>query len=173
MGLTNERPVDTIKAIQVMVEISRAVELFKEYGLEKLVKDAYALPESEMARVDKARTDFMANQTVLADIKKAQAVLDNTQIEIDEQQADIKKKQQAVIEGNAANETRKRELEKQAGDLTQREKDLKRGLDDLAGGHQRLKDENADLDKRRKDVDAYELALKDKAAQLQALTKGM
>lgn len=173
MGLTNENPRATINAIQVMAEIATAVKLFEEYGLDQLVKDAYALPDAEQAKVDKARADFSANQTLLSDIKKAQSNLDNTQIELDAQQDDLNKKLKAVGDGNTANENRKRELEKQGGDLKQREADLRRGQDDLLGGINKLASDNADLDKRRREVDAYELSLKDKAAQLQALTKGI
>lgn len=110
MGLTNDNPKVAVATVVALAEMAKGFELFRQYGIEKLVADANRLSETEERKAKEARDGIARNEALVAELKQRQKQLDDISA-------------QHVQTVQSLNEERAR-LAKREAELHNREKEL-------------------------------------------------
>jgi chromosome segregation ATPase len=164
---------DNITIAQAVLEVASVIKELSPKGLEELAKAAYALPEAEEKKATAARDAIAQNRTVLASIEDAQEKLDFTSQEIDDKKDELERLFKKLDDDNRKSEAKKLQLEELSSQLSDTKKTLEKRERDLETAVSKLNQGNLELAQRQKEVEDYEAMLKDRADQLQALTKGL
>lgn len=172
MGGLSATPKEQLDALQVMATLAATFKnLDKDFDLEKLAKDVYALPAAEQAKADEARAQISANKELLAGIKVQQAELLKTSDKLDEEKAALEAGVAKLANDQNAFNKRSDTLDRLSDELNAKAVEQAKLADFLASEKLHLEQGNIDLDKRRRENDAYEVSLKETAEQVQQLTK--
>lgn len=172
MALSNT-PKDTITTVQVLLDIAEALKKVVSGDLGQLAKDAYALPQQEEARAVSARADIAANQAVLAEIKKKEADLEKLQLSLDEKKAEIGLALRSIEQGNRQLDMREKSLNESGDQQKEEARRLAQAQAEIASASKKLTADQSALEIKQQEIDSREAILKEKAAQLQLLTKGL
>lgn len=169
MGLSNEQKRDSITPLQVMLEIANALKTLTKGDLEKAIKTAYELPESEQKKADSARADIAKNQELLDGcIKKTQEISDSIQV-LNGKQATIDQQLTLISNSRSDLQDTRLELEKQKKDLMQISDDLSKREETLTTNNSKLAQFKIDLDNRESQIANTEAELKAKADKIRNL----
>lgn len=167
MGLSNTEAKEKLTTIQALLDIASAIKELP--NLEQLSKDAYALPERDIAKAEEGRTKIKEYEAVIAEQKKREADLIAEQDDIDKRSGEVAAALKVIEGKNADLDKRQKVLDetadiqdKVAKELSQREQNLSAGTTKLAADILALKEE-----KQR--VADYDADLKAKADKLKAL----
>jgi len=171
MGLSNEAPKYTVAVLDAMLELAKVGKLFEEYGLEKLIKDAYALSEQEQRKADEARGNIASYQALVSEQKKRAGEIEQAEADLESERTSIKSEWLVINNERDALKKRTSELESQAADL----RSLKATLQERERGIEVLESKanqnNAAADKARKEAEAELAAIKARAAQINKLVE--
>lgn len=142
MGLSNENPKVTVATLVAIAEIAKTLELFKQYGIEKLISDAHKLSEAEIKKRDEAVASISKYESLIAESKQRQKQLDDTSA-------------QHVATVSALNAERQKLSEKE-GELNQREKELGKRDEENRKAKDALNERERALDVRQSKIEENE-----------------
>jgi chromosome segregation ATPase len=174
MGLSRETVPD-IDTLQIVTEIAQAlVALVEKPGIiAQAARDAYALPEQEIAKASAARADIKANQDLVAQNQKIleetkaerircgdqKAELARIQKTIDAQQSQLNKDLQALKDSQTENNAFRKQIDAREDGIRLKESSLSARIEEL--------------DAREASLNAYESSRKVRAAPVKELTAGL
>lgn len=171
MGLTNENPKVTLAVIDALAEMAQGFKLFEEYGLEKLTKDAYALSESEQQKAKEARENIANYQGLIAEQKKREAALQQSEDDLEAERTAIKNEWLAISNEKDAIKKRTGELETQANELRALKNTLAERERSVEVLESKASQNNAAAEKARKEAEAELSAIKERAAKINKLAE--
>lgn len=173
MALTNDNPRETVDTLRFLMKLSKGIELFENYGLEKLIKDAEAISEREQKRANEARENIAKYESLIAEHKQLQKKNE------DDATANIEKSKQLTEEWSR--------LSKEAGELKKWEADVNKQVEEnrqskaallereraIEVKESKLAEAKADVDATKKEADKLTSELKARAAKIQGLAEGL
>lgn len=167
-------PKEQLDSIQLVVDFVQAFKLVASNpNIEKLAKDAYALPEGEKKRLDEALAKIAEHRAVLVSIQKEREALEKDRQSLAEQQRHNNATLDKIGEENRKLNQRQADLDKIAASQAETAKALEQKKHDLDVGNAKLEVGNANLAEQRKQLNALESDLKQRAQALKQVTEGM
>lgn len=174
MGLSNEKPRDSLTSIQVALDMAQAFKaLLSKPDLEALAKAAYALPEREQRLAEEATSKISEYKGLIAEQCKRQDKIDAAESDLDERERKLKEALAKIDDSNLALDKRQKQLDQATDDQKQTARDLSNKLNVIMSGQTALDQRKAELDGRETAIETYEASLKEKAAQMQGLIQGL
>lgn len=172
MALTNT-PKDGVTSLQVMLDIAQSLKTIADGDLEKTIKTAYALPESELAKANEARDSIARYESLVAQSKTEKAASEKAK----QDALDAKDSLQASID-NIASENQKLDEREEALDAVaenqkQSAKNLENAASDLNAKLAKFAKDSEELEVKKQKMSAYEESLKSTAESIKGLTKGL
>lgn len=175
MSLLNTMsPERAISWLQTAADFTLALrELNANPDLEKLAKDAHALPAREMEKAQKARDDIKNWENKIADAEATMAQMDAYQEQINAQEEAVKKRAAELSDYEAKLDKRKRELEEKANYQSSIGEQIRLARISVDEKEEALRLKEQQVKDREKALDIREAEMKERAAKLQELTKGL
>lgn len=173
MALTNEKPKESIQTIKLLADMAMGFELFKQYGLEKLVKDIHSLTESEQEKAKYAKDNISRHESLIAEQKKLQQRINDDSVK---NQGEF----QRLSDGKKKLEKEAEELKKWENDLRKQFEELKQSKFLLAEKQNEIDVKNSKLDEAKAKVDITQKEaskiiseLKARADKMKGLAEGL
>ena len=175
MGLSSNNARETVTTNQVLLTIAQGLKSLMDdpKALEKAAKEAYALPEAEEKKAAQAKEIIAKMEGLIAEQKRRQDDLDAQESELDDRERKLKETVDSINGREIALEKRSRELDGIAEGQKQAANDIATGRQDLDAAIVDHERNVGALDKREREVNDYEASLKETAAKMQGLTKGL
>ena len=171
MGLSNENPKAVLDTVLLLNDIKTALANFKD--IDALVKNAYALSEQEQKRADAARADIANNQGLLASIRQERSSLDEAALALNAKSQSVDAAIAKLDTTATAQNKRDDELNSKARVLADFERQLNQRSKEMDGRDAIMALNSKALDEREAKIEAQEADLRQRMAQLAAITSGL
>lgn len=173
MALTNDKPKEAINIYQLLYIIAQGLDDLTSDpdALKKGVEAAYGLPEAEQKKAEEARASIAAYESLIAENKTQQSVLEKTAKELDAKKAQNDAVLLSISNANQEADKKKKDLDEQLANLNQQTKTLMIANQELQDGREKLNQAENDLAARKKSVADYESSLRITAAQFKGLAE--
>jgi chromosome segregation ATPase len=172
MGLSST-PKEQVTIAQLMVECIGILKRMKDGDLEKMAKEAFALPEREQERANEARAKIATYEGLIAECKAKLADIEKANSDLSAKEMANMALMRKIDEENAKLSVRKDDLDDFSAALNLKATDLQTRERDLAAGKSKLASDNAALDNREAAIAAQEARVKAVAESLKGATQGL
>lgn len=172
MGLSST-PKEQVTIAQLMVECVGVLKRMSAGEMEKMAKEAFALPEREQERADEARGKIATYEGLIAESKKTLAAIDTAKAELSAKELAHQAMLRRIDEENTKLSSRKADLDLFASGLNVKAGDLQSRERALEAGIAKIDRDRMALDTKASELAEYEKSLKSKASALKNLTESM
>lgn len=174
MSLTR-KPNVTVSSYQAIIEMLECMKqlISDPKTLEKISKDAYALPEREWELAQEARDNIGKYRSLVAEHDKKIAEIDELHADLDDKRIEVQSMLKSADDKNNKLALREKELARIEAENLAKDKDRNRRDVTLEADKRFHMQEVEKLIADKKAVAEFEKSLKSKAEQLRGLTEGL